>query len=191
MPSPLAHGLAGVVIYHLWGRRLLASDRAGKNDSPGPETPRVRRWPALTLLATLVVLVVLSLVPDFDVAAALLYDDMTGYHNQGFHSVVVGTALAPILGLIIGGRRRFRQWTILAWLCFIGHVAMDAFSAGRGVMWLWPLSAERFRPPFFFFHGVRWAEGWLAWDHLFTLINELGWVALVVLLVKFRGTGRR
>lgn len=191
MPSPLAHGLAGVVIYHLWGRRLLAPAAADVVDPPEDSVLSKSRWPTLSLLATLAGLVVLSLVPDFDVAVALFYGDMTGYHNQGFHSVVVGTVVAPVLGLIIGRRRSFRQWTILAWLCFTGHVLMDALSAGRGVMWLWPLSVERFRPPFFFFHGLRWAEGWLAWDHLWTLLNELGWVALVVLMVKARGADRR
>lgn len=191
MPSPLAHGLAGIVIYHVWGRRLLAPSPIEGVHQAGSLAASESRWPARSRLAAVVGLMALSLVPDLDVVPALFCGDMAGFHNQGFHSVVVGTALAPLLGLLIGGKTHFRRWTVLCWLCFTGHVLMDAFSPGRGVMWLWPLSVERFRPPFFFFHGLRWAEGWWAWDHLFTLINELGWVALAVLMMRSRGAGRR
>lgn len=184
MPSPIAHSVAGYVIYRLWGRP--SEPRRPVASTAGSGSAAQQRWPGLHRLATIATLAALSLLPDADVVAALIFGDMAGFHNQGWHSLLVGCAVAPCVGLLIGGRRGFRRWTLLAWLCFEIHVLMDGFSVGRGVMWFWPLSTERFHPPFYFFHGVRWAEGWWAWDHLWTLLNELGWVALVIMLVRFR-----
>lgn len=184
MPSPLAHSVAGFVIYRVWRRHQAAT-------SGVQAPPEASRWPALREIGYIVALAALSLVPDLDVLAAIFHRDMTGFHNQGWHSLFVGCLVAPVLGLIIGGRRHFVRWTLLAWACFEVHVLMDGLSVGRGVMWLWPFSTERFQPPFYFFHGVRWAEGWWAWDHLFTLLNELGWLGLVVVLHRFRPPERR
>lgn len=193
MPSPLAHSIAGFVVYR-WSQRRLSKRGQLKVEDPAEASApsaAVQRWPALSKIAGIFGLVCLSLLPDFDVIAAVFYRDMTGFHNQGWHSLLVGCAVAPLVGLIFGGRRRWRHWTLLTWACFELHVLMDAFSMGRGVMLMWPLSSQRFVPPFYFFHGVRWAEGWWAWDHLFTLINELGWLALVILLWRFRAPERR
>ncbi|NIV75262.1 MAG: hypothetical protein GWN37_10615, partial [Gammaproteobacteria bacterium] len=44
---------------------------------------------------------------------------------------------------------------LLTLVCYELHVLLDYLTVGRGVMLLWPLSAERFAPPIYLFYGLH------------------------------------
>jgi len=73
------------------------------------------------------------------------------------------------------------RWCITALLCYELHVIMDCFTAGRGVMLLWPLIAERYSAPIRLFYGLKWSEGLFSTKHIWTIVTEVG----VVMLVAF------
>lgn len=174
MPSPIAHTAAAYLLY----RRL-------RRTVPAPEE---RRWPILSTFGTFAFVAFLSLLPDLDVIPALIHGDMERFHNGISHSLFFGVLVAPLVGGLVWlvRRQHFKAWTVTAFLCYELHVVMDYFSIGRGVMLYWPFDPERRSPPMHLFHGVRWAEGWWATEHLWMIANEMAWVALVLLAVHQR-----
>ena len=179
MPSPIAHGAVAFLI----ARRL----RTGFPELAGT------RWPALASLALLGTMVVLSLLPDLDVVAALVYGDMEGFHNQASHSFLFGLLVAPLAGGVLWALGRwgfwplgYWRWTGLALLAYQLHVVMDYFSKGRGVRLLWPFEDDRYTAPMPLFYGVRWADGWWTSGHLLTLLNELAFAALIFIAAFYR-----
>jgi membrane-bound metal-dependent hydrolase YbcI (DUF457 family) len=87
----------------------------------------------------------------------------------------------------------FLPWFLVLLISYESHVILDYFTyGGRGVMLFWPLTAERFLPPFTIFHGVRWSEGVYTTEHLWTVASELLMVLLIFLGVWFfEGRKRR
>jgi membrane-bound metal-dependent hydrolase YbcI (DUF457 family) len=177
MPSPIAHSAAAYLLY----RRA----RRTRPDPPPEASFGTRLLSELTLLGTLLFL---SLLPDLDSLVGLLAGDFGAYHNGGSHSFFAGFVVAVLVGMVaaLTGRVRFHvaaAWTFVAYTI---HVVMDYLTVGRGVMLLWPFDDGRLTPPMHAFYGLRWSEGWWTSDHLLTLVNELGWLALVLLAVHLR-----
>lgn len=164
MPSPLAHG----------SLLLLA----------WPPASRARGAPHARLPRALLALSILGALwaPDGDI----LLDPLLGNAPFTLHG---GPVHSLLLGLLFGVV--FAAWcklfTSLSWmrLWLIGtaawwsHVLMDAATHGRGVMLLWPFSADRLRLPTPLFVGLHHSD-WSRWDlHLLTLANELVFAALI------------
>ena len=171
MPSPIAHVTMGLVIYRLFNR------------APQPHGPQARS-PSLVprlLLAT----AALSLLPDLDAAVGAVVGDLGRFHNNVAHSPLFGLAASLGVGGLVWlrGKAGFFRWSLITLLCYELHVLMDYFTVGRGVMILWPISPARYSAPVAVFRGLHWSEGWLSPQHLWTLLNELAWAAVVVGIV--------
>jgi hypothetical protein len=170
MPSPLAHASAGYLIYRLTKRWLTAS-----------ASPRLVR--ALALLAVLF----LALLPDADAFPGLFVGNLSQYHNNRTHSLLVGLAVTAGVGLALKALRTGRAavWALTALLCYELHVAMDYVTRGsRGIMALWPVTDQRFGPPSLcVFTGLHYAKGLFSVDHLWTFLNELAFTLVVLAVV--------
>jgi membrane-bound metal-dependent hydrolase YbcI (DUF457 family) len=168
MPSPLAHLAAGYAVTHVAWR---ASGR--RPDARGSAV--VLAWAA-----------VLSLLPDLDSVLGIALGDFGRFHNNASHSLFVGIAVAVVAGGLAAasGRVRFRTAFALTLVCYELHVVMDYWTVGRWVMVLWPWTAERFSPPFPLFYGLRWSDGLLSARHLWTILTETAFVAVVVLAAR-------
>ena len=169
MPSPIAHTAIGYIVFKLYQRGF---SRKGQ------------RW-IKSVLLPLVVIISLSILPDFDSVAGFLMGDLGRYHNNWTHSLIVGLGVALVIGSLVWLvlHSGFSRWFILALLCYELHIMMDYFTVGRGVKAFWPVSLERFVSPVPLFYGLHWSDGWLTMRHLFTLVTEVGFVALVGIAV--------
>lgn len=166
MPSPIAHLTAGYLVY-LSSRRALA--RGAAPDAPG----------AASRLLT--VALGFSLLPDADSAAGLILGDFGRYHNNGAHSLLVGVAISLVFAALMAWRRQgFRFCFLVAAVAYSLHVLMDAATISRGVMAFWPLSEQRFLSPVSLFYGLHWSDGWLSVRHLWTVVTELVFAAVVL-----------
>jgi membrane-bound metal-dependent hydrolase YbcI (DUF457 family) len=172
MPSPIAHLAAGYAIYRLVRRY-----------EPEPKLPPVGPVPGL-LLAT----AVFSTLPDVDSVVGLLMGDFGRFHNNATHSLIVGLGLSLLFAALMRRRRGrgFRYWFAVAAASYSLHILMDAAAISRGVMALWPLSDTRYLAPLTFFYGLHWSDGWLSIRHLWTLLTELLFVTLLLILLHLR-----
>ncbi len=169
MPSPIAHTTMGYIIHKVYQARR-------------PEQSLGWLGPLPRLL---LVTAGMSLLPDLDSAAGILLRDFGRYHNNGSHSLFVGLAVALGIGGLVWWRKRsgFGYWFVLILLCYQFHIILDFFTYGRGVMLFWPLSPERFASPIKLFYGLHWSDGFISIKHIWTLLNELGFAALVVFVI--------
>jgi len=158
MPSPIAHLAAGCAIYRGW--------RAGTS----------RTW--LLVGAALF----FSLLPDCDAAIGILLGNLARYHNNLTHSLTAAFA-AGLLGLSLGfvlDRPAATRWFGLAFTCYGLHVAMDFFTVGRGVMFLWPFTSHRFISPIKLFYGLHWSQGVFSRLHIWTFLSETAFILVVL-----------
>lgn len=167
MPSPIAHLGAGYAIYRYYKRRL-------------PEN-RGQLW---KLPFQMIIVMGLSMLPDLDIIAAIIFRDMKNYHNNFSHSLIFAV---PIAFLIAGIFHRiygsnFWLWFVICLVSYDLHVIMDSLTAERGVMMFWPLSQNRFASPIRIFYGLKWGLGWFSIWHLWTVFTE-SLFALVLLAV--------
>jgi inner membrane protein len=162
MPSPLAHLAVGYVIHKAY---------------QPPSGPRLMERVPLSLVGALG----LAMLPDIDSVVGIVMGDLGRYHNGWTHSLAAALGVSAIAGSVAlcGGRVAARRWFVLALLCYGSHVMMDFLTIGRGVMALWPLSTERYASPIRLFYGLHWSQGWLSVRHLWTLLTELGFVAVL------------
>ena len=169
MPSPLAHLSVAYVI-----QRVLR-----KRGGAAPAAPPWGAWKWLAATA------VLSLLPDLDAVPGLLLHNMHGYHNAVTHTPAAALMAAAIVGLGVRLLRRGRPWFWfgLTLLCYAMHLFLDLFCFGRGMMLLWPFSSDRTLPPFFAFFGFHWSSRWNDRIHLWTVLNETVFAAVVIALV--------
>jgi hypothetical protein len=164
MPSPIAHAAVGAMISKVWPAEHPPSRRLGGIVPP-----------------LLVACVVLSLLPDFDAAVGIVLGDLGRYHNNLAGSPAFGLLVAIAAGGLVrlvdptAAKRAF----LLTVVCYQGHVLMDYFTVGRGVMLLWPFTAQRFAPPIYLFYGLRWSDGLVSPHHLVTLLSELAFLGLL------------
>jgi membrane-bound metal-dependent hydrolase YbcI (DUF457 family) len=129
-----------------------------------------------------------------------LWQDFGRFHNNGSHSLLVGLALALTAGGLVWWRKGsgFTYWFGFVLLCYQLHIVLDFFTVGRGVMLFWPLSSARLESPVKLFYGFHWSDGLVSINHIWTLLNELGFAFLAVLTlrllerrrVSFRAVGR-
>ena len=169
MPSPLAHVTMGYALYRFHRHAYSRQGQASGLD---------RR----VLLAALG----LSFLPDVDSALGLLTGEFARYHNNVSHSLAAGALAALAVGGLIWLRRRsgFGRWFALALASYWLHIAMDYFTSGRGVMALWPFSADRDAAPVSLFVGLHWSDGLLSVMHVWMLASELAFVVAVAVLLR-------
>lgn len=170
MPSPIAHLGVGYAIYRYHKHRLLHDQR------------RIWKFPL-----QLVMVIGLSMVPDLDMIPAIIFRDMKAYHNNISHSLLMAI---PVAFLIAGIFQRiyksnFWLWFVICLVSYDLHVIMDALTAERGVMMLWPLTSDRFAPPIKLFYGLQWGLGWFSLWHLWTIFTESLFVIVVVGAVNY------
>ena len=127
-----------------------------------------------------------SLLPDLDSIAGVLSGDFGRFHNNLTHSLLVGPVAALLFGaaMQVMYRRGFAFWFGVALAAYELHILMDWATIGRGVMAWWPLTDARFQAPVFLFYGLHWSQGWLSLRHLWTLVTELAFVAVIVLALR-------
>lgn len=173
MPSPIAHVTAGYVVYRLAHHRW-----------PALEARRLGPFPRL-----LAITAGLSMLPDVDSVLGLLTGDFGRFHNNVTHSLFVGLAVALAIAAVMQWRRGrdFWPWFAVALAGFELHVLMDAATIGRGVMAYWPISSERYQAPLMLFYGLHWSQGWLSSRHVWTLVTELSFLALVLVMERVIG----
>ena len=171
MPSPIAHTTVGYLIHKVYQSRTSS-----------PSLGRIGPLPRLLLVTA-----GLSLLPDIDSVAGFLLRDFGRYHNNGSHSLLIGLAVALVIGTLAWWRKRsgFVYWFTLVLLCYQFHVILDFFTVGRGVMLLWPLSSARFEAPVKLFYGLHWSDGLVSINHIWTLLNELAFAFLAVIATHF------
>lgn len=170
MPSPIAHLGAGYAIYRYYKHKLPQDQSC------------FWRFPL-----QMAVVIGLSMLPDLDVIPAIIFRNMRAYHNNVSHSLLFGV---PVALLIAGSfhriyRSNFWLWFLICLLSYDLHVVMDALTAERGVMMLWPLSQHRFSSPIKIFYGLQWGLGWFSLWHLWTIFTELLFVVVIVQAVNY------
>ena len=170
MPSPIAHLGMGYAIYRYHKHRL-------------PEN-RGRSW---KLPVQMFLIMGLSLLPDLDVVAAILFRDMENYHNNFSHSLLVAIPIAVLIAAILRQiyHSGFWTWCLICLISYDLHIVMDALTAERGVMMFWPLSQNRFVSPIRIFYGLQWGLGWFSIWHLWTLFTESVFVLVIVMVVNY------
>ena len=170
MPSPIAHLGVGYAVYRYYKKRL-------------PEA-RVKVWKSPLQL---VVVESLSLLPDLDVIPAILFEDMHRFHNNLSHSAFVAI---PVSLLVAGNfhriyRSNFWLWFLICMISYDLHIVMDALTADRGVMMLWPLTDVRFASPVKIFYGLQWGLGWFNISHLWTFLTESLFVIVIAAAANY------
>ena len=180
MPSPVAHILAGGVLYI-----------AGTSRKPASR---------LILGATISG----SIVPDFDFLPGFLIGNPSAFHHGISHSSGFAFLFGALVFLVL---RYFQQGDIaaraalMATLAYGIHAVLDAVSVGEGakaVPLLWPFSSHAFGiniELFGHFHHDGFAQGiWsiVNWDNLPAVARELTIMgAPLLLLLLWRAWGDR
>ena len=178
MPSPIAHTVVGYLVYRAARERL----------------PNYKRWHVGPLPLLLGIAVLFSVLPDVDAVFGILAGDFGRFHNNGTHSLVLAFAIALLVAGAIWFRLRkgFLSWFFICFFSYASHVLMDFFTlGGRGVMLLWPFTTNRYDSSFKLFYGVRWSNGFFAIEHLWTILTEVGFVLVVILIFRVGSFGTR
>jgi membrane-bound metal-dependent hydrolase YbcI (DUF457 family) len=173
MPSPISHIAAGIIIY----RSLPAEQRKKHSGS-------VLQLPLLALI-----ILAVSLLPDMDAVLGILSGNMGSYHNQASHSLITGLAASLVLSLILRWflKGRYLFWVGLLLVTYTVHLFLDMLTQGRGIMLLWPFSAQRYQSPVMLFYGLRWSHGLWSISHIWTVVSEvLFWGIIFGLARHFR-----
>lgn len=170
MPSPIAYLGVGYAIYHQYKNKLPQDQRSF--------------WKIPFQLA---VVAGLSLLPDLDVVPAILFKDMRAYHNNFSHSIFFAIPVSLIIASVFQRvyRSNFWMWFMICLLSYDLHVVMDALTAERGVMMLWPLTQDRFSSPIKIFYGLQWGLGWFSIWHLWTIVTESFFVGIILTAVNY------
>lgn len=169
MPSPIAHLGTGYAIYCYYKRRL-------------PEN-QVRLW---KLPFQMIMVMGLSMLPDLDIMAAIIFRDMQNYHNNFSHSLLLSIPVALLIAAILRQiyHSDFWLWFLICLISYDLHIVMDALTAERGVMMFWPLSQNRFVSPIRIFYGLKWGFGWFSIWHLWTVFTGSFFVLVLTTVVK-------
>lgn len=170
MPSPVIHTTMGYIIYRLFKNRI----------------PENFNRVYVTLPLVLIFAIGVSLLPDFDSIAGILFGDFARYHNNITHSLFAGLLVAVIMALFarLIAKSSFWIWFAIGFVGYSLHVVMDYFTfGGRGVMLFWPLTLERYEAPVKLFYGVRWSENLLNSVHLNTFFTEMIFLLLVGMIL--------
>jgi len=156
MPSPVGHGLAGLVLegfshLHPAGRRLAPGRRGA------------RRW--LAQLGFACALAFAANAPDLDFIPGILVGEADRFHHGPAHSLgaaVLFGAGATLISWLCRARRplHFGWWMALA---FSSHLLLDMFSLDKrppnGVPLLWPLTDRYFVVAYPLFMDIQRTAG--------------------------------
>lgn len=170
MPSPIAHLTVGYAIYRYYEQRLPEDKRS------------VWKIPLQFFL-----IACLSLLPDLDIAPAIIFRDMVAYHNNFSHSLIVALPVSLVIAGIFYAlyRADFWLWFVICLVSYGLHVVMDSLTMGRGVMMFWPLTQDRFASPVKLFYGLKWGFGWFSLWHLWTVLSEALFSLGIILAVNY------
>jgi membrane-bound metal-dependent hydrolase YbcI (DUF457 family) len=143
MPLPIAHSTLGFAVY------IYQADKFRQNLS------RRKRWILLLLL------VLATLMPDFDFLFGMMIDRPGHFHHGPSHSLAVGFIIASCIVLLI--RKLFKGLPIKKlWMLFFiaafSHLLLDYLTADTrsplGVPLFWPFSSALQISPFPLFQEV-------------------------------------
>jgi membrane-bound metal-dependent hydrolase YbcI (DUF457 family) len=132
--------------------------------------------------------VVTLCVQDLDFLVRIIHNHPSLAHGGATHSLCTGV----FIGMIFAIACRIRYGTSLpigptltvGIGCAWAHTLLDAATWGRGVMFLWPFSTERYVSPIPLFFGGHHSQP-LAWKlHLVTLSTELLFAGLLWWLTR-------
>ena len=146
MPSPIAHGLAGLTVH------ILASKNREELKDP---------W-------RIGVTVGAALLPDVDLLFKFI--DGTNHHNNETHSIgfALLAAAAGALAFRLSGWRRPLALGLAVGLAWASHVLLDVLNLDThppiGALALWPFSEAYFKSPFLLFLDIgrtlEWSTVW-------------------------------
>ena len=170
MPSPIAHcGIAFLIWPHLKARDGGALSRY-----------------SCRLLAGTLVVSLCAADADFLLAKAGLH--LT--HRGLTHSVAAALLWATLWGAVLGRLVPLavgRLWLVL-FLAYLSHPLLDMCGRGRGVTLLWPWQ-QQMSIPLQVFVGLEHSQPW-AWRlHIWTVFNELAFVAVIWVLADLFARG--
>ena len=164
MPSPIAHGLAGLTVHV-----LASKDRQELLDP----------W-------RLGVTVGAALLPDVDLLFKLV--DGTNHHNNETHSL--GFALlaagSAALAFRLSGWARPLVLALAVGLAWSTHVVLDLLNLDThppiGILALWPLSGAYYKSPFLLFLDIGRTLDWTTVGHNTV---SIAWECVILVPVLF------
>lgn len=175
MPTPVAHGLLGVILYTL---RRSPGDRA-------------------RLLSDLALAGFAAVAADLDFLPGLLVGDPSRFHHGVSHSVGAALFFGLAMALLAPGfLGRTYAWRAAAFAVLYGsHLLLDLFAVDTtppyGEPLLWPFSSRFFLSPWTPFldvkHGQSW-EAFLNWANARAVAVEVViFLPLWIGLLRVRG----
>jgi hypothetical protein len=179
MPSPIGHILAGAGVY-------LAATRKEDRST-----------------AALGVVLLGSVLPDFDFLPGILIGHPAAFHHGISHSLTFAALFGVVIFFIVcrfENKKIAVRTGILAGLAYASHLAIDLVSVNegaRGIPIIWPISSDRFGVNlelFGHFHHERLAQGiWsvVRWDNLTALSREVTVLGVPLLLLFWRQKARQ
>ena len=127
-----------------------------------------------------------AMLPDMDVAAfafGIPYAD--GFGHRGASHSILFAALIGMLGIAMCKSLHSKpaQAGVFLFACAISHPLLDAMtSGGLGVALLWPWNEQRFFAPWRPILVSPFANGFFSARGISTLLSELRWVWLPLLV---------
>lgn len=140
-------------------------------------------------VATLGIVVILSMLPDFDSIPALLFRKWRpGYKKLDHHDYVTHTPILYILITPIAWIGLGKEFSILFLLLTMAHLLLDSWRTDDGIMWLWPINKRKLSifPTDLHAGGVYGIRYYLRYArHLDSLLPEVLLLAAGVVSVIF------
>ena len=175
MPSPVAHGLAGLAIAHF-------ALRSGRLPNPGVDVPTRRAGSIFWTGA----LVFAANAPDLDFVPGILIGNAGRFHHGATHTLAAVLAF----GLLAWGSARLaglgsaRRIGVVMALGFLSHLLFDWMTVETngpyGMTLLWPLSWDRLSSPIQVFMEIRrdgraggFVQSLLQWHNVKAAVWEL------------------
>jgi membrane-bound metal-dependent hydrolase YbcI (DUF457 family) len=129
----------------------------------------------------------MSMLPDLDAVLGLLSGNMGEYHNQASHSLITGLAASLMIAIVlrVWFKQGFLFWFGWLFAAYTVHLLMDMVTHGRGIMLFWPFTTQRFQSPIPLFYGLRWSNGLWSITHIWTVVSEVAFWAVVFGLARW------
>jgi hypothetical protein len=152
MPSPVAHGLAGLAVASLARRRGARPATAQASLTTGDWRGQLFWAVALAFAAN---------APDLDFLPGFLIGDPNRFHHRATHTVLAVFTFGITATLIarIAGLAAWRRFGWFMGFSYLTHIVLDVLTRGTKEpygMEIWrPFSPEPFVPPFHLFLDIR------------------------------------
>ena len=165
MPSPIGHILSGILLYQIFNRHDARYD--------------VRK---------LFLYVIISNIPDIDIAIGFLVNDLT-FHQGIIHSLGAAIFAGLIAGIVIMQKKElfFNSFLLFTGL-YYSHVILDYLASASdkgypfGVALFWPLSNEYYVFPVMIFLDIlRGTSNETLFSGMFNLHNL--WAIMIELVL--------